>query len=87
LGHVRIIKGFGCLQFNNDFSLNQQIRSKFAHYRTVIFNLDARLMPCLQSAFSKLMSQGVFVDFFQKTASQGIANFINAADDFFGNDI
>jgi hypothetical protein len=41
------------------------------------------LPKCLQSTFSEFDGQGIFIDFFQKAASQGVANSINAADDFF----
>lgn len=65
-----------CFQLNKNFLLDQYVGEKFAHNNPFKSNLDRILLCDVRSHLTKRNNQSIFVNFFNITNSQGVANCI-----------
>ncbi len=62
----------GCLEFEDDRVLDEDVGEVFTHHLSIIVNADGILRFRLQAILPKLMDQGVLVHLFQEACSQRI---------------
>ena len=82
---MNVFQQFYCLEFHQNEIFNQHVGKKLTNYNPIILNFDGILVTRPQSCFTDFNDSRIFINLFEKAASQGVANFINTADDLFRN--
>jgi hypothetical protein len=82
---VDIVQSPDCLDLDDDTFLHQQVSDKVPDQNILVANFDPALLGSVKARVTKLHSQRILVNLFQKSGAERIAYLMDAADDLLGN--
>jgi len=67
LGVVDVVQALGGFEFDDDFTVDNQVGKVVAYHHAVIQDMNGLLLLNLQPRFAQIMGQSILIDLSQET--------------------